>query len=230
MTKIRTALISALVLFTTAGAGAQTPTRQPAPTPVVPGQLTPEAAAAHSNLDARATREQLRELMQRVPPDLGRILKLDPSLLQNQQYLGQYPALASFLAAHPEVAHNPSYFLEFVYLNRDEFQPSDSRSQAINMWRNMMEAVGVFCIFTLISVLVTWIVRTYIDYRRWLRISREIMSISPIRFSQISRKSWRRSPINSSGAGRAASRSRTITMNMSVGSRSVMRTSDTSGI
>lgn len=170
MTKIRTVFILALLLFTSLGAAAQTAAQTPVRAPA-PAQTTPETVI-RSDLDARATREQLRELMQRFPPDLGRILKLDPSLLQSQPYLAQYPALAAFLATHPEVAHNPNYFLEFVYLNRDDFQPADSRSQAINMWRNMMEAVGVFCIFVLISLLVTWIVRTYIDYRRWLRISR----------------------------------------------------------
>src|SRR5687767_1408112 len=36
----------------------------------------------------------------------------------------------------------------------------------------MFEAVGAFVIFLTIAGLLTWIIRTFIDYRRWLRVSR----------------------------------------------------------
>ena len=36
---------------------------------------------------AEVTREELRDLMQRYPPALGRVLKLDPTLLTNSAYL-----------------------------------------------------------------------------------------------------------------------------------------------
>ena len=47
--------------------------------------------------DADRTRQQLRDLLEKYPPSLGRILKLDTSLLNNEAYLAPYPALASFL-------------------------------------------------------------------------------------------------------------------------------------
>ena len=46
-------------------------------------------------------------MLGKYPPSLGRVLKLDPTLMTNQDYLAPYPELAAFLAQHPEVAHNP---------------------------------------------------------------------------------------------------------------------------
>ena len=122
--------------------------------------------------DARATHEQFRELMQRLPPDLGRVLKLDPTLLRTDSYLGQYPSLAAFLTRHPEVAHNPAYYLDFVPSRDGEWGPADSKTEAIRAWRNLMEAAGVFFIFMTVAGFIAWFVRTFIDYRRWLRLSK----------------------------------------------------------
>jgi hypothetical protein len=134
-------------------------------------QASPEATV-RIDVDARATREQLRELMQRFPPDLARILKMDPSLLSSEAYLAQYPALATFIAAHPEIAHNPSFFFSFVETGWNEWQPVDARAETARMWRNFMEGLQVFAIFIAVSGLIAWFVRTFIDYRRWLRLSK----------------------------------------------------------
>jgi hypothetical protein len=164
MPMIRTVAAAALLLLcVSTTATAQTPAR---PATVAPA---PPAAA---DVDARATREQLRELMQRFPPNLGRVLKMDPTLLGSEAYLAQYPALASFLAAHPEVAHNPSYYLHFVQIEGEEWQPVDARTESMRMYRNMMESIGAFCIFLASAGLIAWFLRTFIDYRRWLRVSR----------------------------------------------------------
>src|SRR5450759_983201 len=61
--------------------------------------------------DAQRTRAELSELLQRYPPSLQGALALDPSLLSNQAYLAPYPALLSFLNAHPEIARNPSFYV-----------------------------------------------------------------------------------------------------------------------
>jgi hypothetical protein len=166
MPMIRTVAGAALLLLCVAAtAAAQTPAR-PATAAPAPAPL------AAAEVDARATREQLRELMQRFPPDLGRVLKMDPTLLKTETYLAQYPALASFLAAHPDVAHNPSYYLQFVQTDREDWQPVDARTESLRMYRNMMEWVGAFCIFLVSAGLIAWFLRTFIDYRRWLRVSR----------------------------------------------------------
>jgi hypothetical protein len=181
MPMMRTALsaVFALSLLASVALEAQTPARTPQPPQsertrtegVQPPAGTPEAPPP-SDLDARSTREELRQLMQRFPPDLARVLRLDPSLLQNKDYLAQYPSLAAYLARHPEIAHNPRYFFDFVRDSYDWNEPVDARTQTINMWRNMFQAFGVFCIFLTVSALLAWLVRTFIDYRRWLRVSR----------------------------------------------------------
>src|SRR5262245_19016487 len=74
--------------------------QQPAPVPQV-----------EYDQNAERTKQQLEELFERYPPGLRSVLRLDPSLLNNGDYLAPYPALAAFLAQHPEVAHNPSYFV-----------------------------------------------------------------------------------------------------------------------
>ena len=146
------------------------PVEQPAGRAGAPaGTQTP---APVSDIDARSTREQLRQVLQRYPPDLGRILRMDPTLLQSPTYLAQYPALAQFLAAHPGIVHNPNFYFDFVRDNYDWNEPPDARTESVRMWHNMMEAIGVFCIFVTISLFLSWLVRTFIDYRRWLRISK----------------------------------------------------------
>jgi len=132
----------------------------------------PPAPMVIPETDSRQTREQLRQVLQRYPPDLGRILKMDPTMLQNQPYLAQYPALASFLAAHPEVVRNPSYYLEFVGLSSDYAEPLDARSQSIRMWRDLSEGLGVMVIMIFVASMLAWLVRTLLDHRRWLRVSR----------------------------------------------------------
>ena len=43
--------------------------------------------------DAEQTREDLERVLGSYPPAVGRVLKLDPSLMNNPAYLGPYPAL-----------------------------------------------------------------------------------------------------------------------------------------
>src|SRR5215211_753281 len=63
-----------------------------------------------SALDADETRRQLEDVLKAYPPSLPRVIRLDPTLVNNETYLQPYPALAAFLAQHPEVKHNPTYF------------------------------------------------------------------------------------------------------------------------
>ena len=61
--------------------------------------------------NARDTKERLREIFEQYPPSVAQVLRLDPSLLSRADYLALYPTLANFLSQHPEVAHNPVFFL-----------------------------------------------------------------------------------------------------------------------
>ena len=73
--------------------------------------------------DARETRERLSEVLEQHPPSVREVLRIDPTLLYNENYLTTYPALAAFLQQHPEVGHNPSFFIGERRFNEQPSNP-----------------------------------------------------------------------------------------------------------
>jgi hypothetical protein len=139
---------------------AQAPARPaPAPTPV---------AAPVDERDARETRERLREIFNQYPPSVGQVLRLDPSLLTRPEYMTTYPTLAGFVAQHPEVAHNPAFFI-----CESRFDGSDTpRRQAINAVENIFSAALLLTGFLGFFTLVGWLVRSTLEYRTWQRVAK----------------------------------------------------------
>src|SRR4029077_17716601 len=70
-----------------------------------------QAQAPVDERDAREPRERLREVLNQYPPSVGQVLRLDPSLLSKPDYMASYPTLATFVAQHPQVVHNPAFFI-----------------------------------------------------------------------------------------------------------------------
>jgi hypothetical protein len=120
--------------------------------------------------NADVTRDRLLELLQNYPPTVGRVLKLDPSLLSNQNYLTPYPGLAAFLSQHPEVAHNPDFFLERVRIDRSSFD--DPQSRARQDFHNLLGNIAAFTAFLVGVGVVVWIIRLIVTQRRWNRMSK----------------------------------------------------------
>jgi hypothetical protein len=124
--------------------------------------------------DARETRENLEELIKKLPPAVGRVLRTDSSLLSNDSYLAPYPALAAFLKQHPEIRNSPGFFFE--HIGPMEFyspsEPETRESQAIRIWRDLMEFLAVGGIFLLVTGALIWIIRTIVEQRRWHRASK----------------------------------------------------------
>jgi hypothetical protein len=75
-------------------------------------EKAPQFAEEVEQPDAGQTRDKLQQLLDRYPPTLRTVFKEDPTLLTQEQYLAPYPALVNFLAAHPEVALNPTFYLD----------------------------------------------------------------------------------------------------------------------
>jgi hypothetical protein len=125
---------------------------------VVPAELQP---------DANRTREALNSLFERHAPELRRVLALDPSLLTNQAYLAPYPALSAFLAAHPEIARSPAFYLGGGY-----DRPRGKEDRVFDMWTNVLGGLAAFTGVGLAIGLITWLIRTLIDYRRWSRLTK----------------------------------------------------------
>lgn len=137
-----------------------------------------EAAAPqvyiNQDQDARETRESLEELLKKLPPAVGRVLRTDPSLLGNESYLTTYPALSAFLKQHPEVRNTPGFFFE--HIGSMEFynpsQPETRESQALRMWRELIQFFAIGGVFLLVTGSLIWIIRTLVEYRRWHRTSK----------------------------------------------------------
>ena len=139
---------------------AQTPAR-PAPVPAPP-------AAPVDERDARETRQRLREIFNQYPPSVSQVLRLDPSLLAKPDYMAPYPTLATFIAQHPEVAHNPAFFIGEPRFEAPETGHSAALRVIENVFEGAMFLIGAVSFFTLIG----WLGRALIDYRTWLRASK----------------------------------------------------------
>ena len=119
--------------------------------------------------DAQRAKEELSALLEHYPPSLRGVLALDPSLLGNQAYLAPYPALVSFLHTHPEIARNPSFYVGEGTLSRSHQDPA---SQILDMWRDVLNGLGIFAGFGMAVGLLVWLIRTLVDYRRWSRLAK----------------------------------------------------------
>jgi hypothetical protein len=159
MPKKLIALLFAAAVATTAFAQA------PATATAVPPATT---STVVTDSDSQETREAFHSALRRYPTEVSRVLKLDPSLMTNQSYLANYPALAAFLAQHPEIAHSPAFFLDNVYVG-DESRGENSSER---VWRSTMEGLSIFAVIGLVTGVLTWLVRTLLEHRRWSRISK----------------------------------------------------------
>lgn len=136
--------------------------RQPARPPA-----TVERQATAIRSDAKSTRAQLIELLKDHPPAVARVLKLDPSLMRDDSYLNTYPALRDFLAQHPEIPQNASYYFDEVYEGR--WEPRNPRLEMIE--GTLAGLAGFTALIIVLSTLV-WLIRTVLEQRRWSRLSR----------------------------------------------------------
>jgi hypothetical protein len=139
----------------------------PATTPATTTTTTTNTSAAPTRIDdydSRETRDKFRELLHTYPPAVATVLRLDPSLFNNASYLASYPGLASFVAAHPEIAHSPEFYLGPASL------PADTR-QEVQHERTLRILAGLTGIFVFLTVTLTlaWLVKTLIQQRRWSR-------------------------------------------------------------
>ena len=138
--------------------------------PARPGPATTPAPAAApvDERDARETRQRLHEIFSQYPPSVGQVLRLDPSLLARPEYMTPYPTLATFIAQHPEVAHNPAFFIGEPRFD----SPDTPRGQALRVVESIFEGgmflIGVVSFFSLVG----WTARAIIEHRTWLRASK----------------------------------------------------------
>jgi hypothetical protein len=148
--------------------------------PAVPAQGAQPAqpAPVANDRELQETQTELIRLL-RLSPTLTTVVEHDPSLLSNPEYVSRNnPQLAQFLVAHPEVARNPEFYL-FTHLNteggRDEaleraVWPESNSGHEWSIGERLMGDLVPFLIFVGILGAVLWLVRVFLENRRWSRI------------------------------------------------------------
>jgi hypothetical protein len=119
--------------------------------------------------DAERTKQELSRLLYHYPPTLRNVLAIDPSLLGNQPFLAPYPALAAFLAGHPEILRSPAFY---VGESSDRRNIREESTASERIWSRVVEDLSVVVGFGMLFAAIIWLVRTIIDYRRWNRLSK----------------------------------------------------------
>jgi len=169
-------LAAAPLLVCALGVGAQTRLAAPAPLPASP----PVAVSALNDKDVAATQTELIRLL-RLSPTLTTVVSHDPWLLADPVYVERNnPQLAAFLTAHPEVARNPDYFL-FSHLPHEPGEPDEVLQRAVwpdlyraqsnnGPWQEFTHDLGPLLAFLGFLVAFMWMLRVFVDNRRWGRI------------------------------------------------------------
>jgi len=145
---------------------------------------TPRAESATppaqmSEKDVAALQDQLLQLV-RLTPTLAEVVARDPSLLSNADYVNRNnPQLARFLQSHPEIAHNPDFYL-FNNLHGQHEQPAEtlerkmwpqlSEPEPYNVSKDLISDGVPFLVFLCILGALLWLVHVLLENRRWNRI------------------------------------------------------------
>jgi hypothetical protein len=139
-----------------------------------------------SEKDLADTQAQLIKLL-RLSPTLTTVVARDPSLLSNQEYVSRSnPQLAQFIQLHPEIARNPEFYL-FSHLEENQ-GPDEALERAVwpelleqhrepSIFATMMGDGVPFMIFVCVLAALLWLIRLFMDNRRWTRIFKLQMDV-----------------------------------------------------
>ncbi|HEY2468456.1 MAG TPA: hypothetical protein VGI45_11565 [Terracidiphilus sp.] len=143
----------------------------------------PAAASAAPVPNDREVAETQTELIRllRLSPTLTTVVSHDPSLLSNQEYVARNnPQLAAFLAAHPDVARNPEFYL-FSHLKHSDGEPDEALERAVwpdvyrqqpeqSGWYRFWDSLVPLLAFVVALIAILWLARVFVENRRWNRI------------------------------------------------------------
>jgi len=172
------ALLAAVMLGSAATMGARQSSPAPATAPASSKQ-TKGARTAQAQEPARPplagnpqdpetmeiTKRDLNDLLRRYP-QANATLRLDSSLIANQEYLDHYPDLRDFLKAHPEVVANPNAFIE----GNLRFDQREQGGDPVLI--RFMNDVWPFLVFLVVTGALLWILKVILENRRWSKIAK----------------------------------------------------------
>lgn len=119
--------------------------------------------------DARETRNELNEIFNQLPPSVREVLRIDPTLLYRADYIANYPMLAAFLEQHPEIGHNPAFFIGERQFDERNSSPM---SQAFDSVNKAVQSLTIILVIGTIAGAIVFLARTIIEHRRWQRAMR----------------------------------------------------------
>jgi hypothetical protein len=172
--RILSAIALTVLMLASLGMAQQRPATPAAPAPAA----TP--APVPNERDVAELQSELIHLL-RLSPTLTTVVSHDPSLLSNQEYVAKNnPQLAAFLAAHPEVARNPDFYL-FSHLKHEDGQPDEALERAVwpdvyrersesPSWDRFWDGFIPLMAFACGVIAVILLARMFIENRRWSRI------------------------------------------------------------
>jgi hypothetical protein len=116
---------------------------------------------------AEDTRQALQLLLQKYPHSVGEILRRDPSLMARPDYMASYPELAKYLEVHPEIVRN----VEFYFDGYGSWQNSRQLDPTFEAMGVLLGGLAVGFVLILFATVIIWLVRAFIQHRRWLKAS-----------------------------------------------------------
>jgi hypothetical protein len=173
------ALPAVLCAVISAAQTSPAPARPAAPVRPAAAAQAPVAASPISDRDLAATQKELIRLL-RLSPTLTTVVAHDPSLLANQDYVSRNnPQLAAFLAANPEIARNPEFYL-FTHAHPEDGEPDQALERAVwpelvprnDSWsaNDVIGPIAAVAAFACFLWALVWFVRQFLENRRWGRI------------------------------------------------------------
>jgi len=147
-------------------------------------QAQNQAMQTPTEQDVASTQEQFLKLL-RLSPTLTSVVARDPSLLSDQDYVARNnPELAQFMAAHPDIAKNPDFYL-FSRID----QRGGHRDQALEraVWPDLvppapyertgtaavMDKLAPIIIVPALFLAIVWIINLFVQSHRWTRTFRQ---------------------------------------------------------
>jgi hypothetical protein len=130
--------------------------------------------------DVADLQDQLLKLV-RLSPTLAEVVARDPSLLSNADYVNRNnPELERFLQGHPEIAHNPDFYL-FNNLHGEHERPAETLERKLwppqysdrggdDTLRDIVSDGAPLLAFLGFLSCLMWLIHVLIENRRWGRI------------------------------------------------------------
>jgi hypothetical protein len=136
-------------------------------------------ALAPSESDVADTQSQLLKLL-RLSPILTTVVARDPSLLSDQAYVERNnPELAQFLAAHPDIAKNPEFYLfsnlvqghgrREQVLERAVWPDMNADDRSQSRTSEVVHQMIPIIIVPAIFLAIVWVIRIAYESHRWNR-------------------------------------------------------------